>query len=198
MYLPKLHWRMAFGGVVVMGLWKALGTSDYLGLGVPGIVRAFTDPTMPSAAFALKLLFTAVTLGAGFLGGEVTPIILRWCSIRQRAGTGARCAAGHGRRPWHGCRLCLRCKYPTGLSRDGSRADGQGDIAACHPDLRRRLSLCGPPQYLPPPNALPATNTVSCSTNPWRCATSGLKIQRDIADAPSPRVVGCFIFCVRH
>jgi H+/Cl- antiporter ClcA len=41
---------------------------------VPGIVRAFSDPTLPSAAFALKLLFTVVTLGAGFLGGEVTPL----------------------------------------------------------------------------------------------------------------------------
>jgi H+/Cl- antiporter ClcA len=32
------------------------------------------DPDLPSAAFALKLLFTAITLGAGFLGGEVTPL----------------------------------------------------------------------------------------------------------------------------
>jgi H+/Cl- antiporter ClcA len=37
-------------------------------------VRAFSDPGLPAAAFALKLLFTVVTLGAGFLGGEVTPL----------------------------------------------------------------------------------------------------------------------------
>jgi H+/Cl- antiporter ClcA len=45
-----------------------------LGLGVPTIVRAFSDPGLPTYAFAAKLLFTAITLGAGFLGGEVTPL----------------------------------------------------------------------------------------------------------------------------
>jgi H+/Cl- antiporter ClcA len=65
---------MFLGGVVVVLLWKLVGTSDYLGLGVPTIVRAFEDPSLPVYAFALKLLFTAVTLGAGFLGGEVTPL----------------------------------------------------------------------------------------------------------------------------
>jgi H+/Cl- antiporter ClcA len=72
--LPSLPIRMGLGGVVVVGLWQLLGTSDYLGLGVPTIVRAFSDPSLASTAFALKLLFTAVTLGAGFLGGEVTPL----------------------------------------------------------------------------------------------------------------------------
>jgi H+/Cl- antiporter ClcA len=70
----RLPLRLCLGGVALIGLWKLVGTSDYLGLGVPGIVRAFSDPNLPPAAFALKLLFTAVTLGAGFLGGEVTPL----------------------------------------------------------------------------------------------------------------------------
>ncbi len=65
---------MMLGGAAVVGLWRLSGTSDYLGLGVPMIVRAFDDPHLPAYAFALKLLFTAVTLGAGFLGGEVTPL----------------------------------------------------------------------------------------------------------------------------
>jgi H+/Cl- antiporter ClcA len=72
--IPRLPLRMAVGGVVVVALWALVGTSDYLGLGVPTIVRAFRDPTLPVYAFAVKLLFTAVTLGAGFLGGEVTPL----------------------------------------------------------------------------------------------------------------------------
>ena len=72
--VPHLGVRMAIGGAVVVGLWQLLGTSDYLGLGVPGILRAFGDPTLEPWAFAAKLLFTAVTLGAGFLGGEVTPL----------------------------------------------------------------------------------------------------------------------------
>jgi H+/Cl- antiporter ClcA len=73
-HVPRLPLRMFLGGLVVVGLWKLAGTSDYLGLGVPVIVRAFQDPDLPVYAFALKLLFTAITLGAGFLGGEVTPL----------------------------------------------------------------------------------------------------------------------------
>ena len=61
----------AIGWVAVR---RIAGSSDYLGLGVPTIVRAFSDPSLASAAFAWKLVFTAVTLGAGFLGGEVTPL----------------------------------------------------------------------------------------------------------------------------
>jgi len=72
--VPRLPLRMCLGGVAVVTAWQLVGTSDYLGLGVPGIVRAFSDPSLPAAAFALKLLFTVVTLGAGFLGGEVTPL----------------------------------------------------------------------------------------------------------------------------
>jgi H+/Cl- antiporter ClcA len=70
----RLPLRLLFGGLAVVGLWKLVGTSDYLGLGVPMIVRAFDDPSFPVYGFALKLIFTAVTLGAGFLGGEVTPL----------------------------------------------------------------------------------------------------------------------------
>lgn len=72
--LPRLPLRLCLGGLVLVGLWRLFGTSDYLGLGVPMIVRAFTDPGLPAYAFAAKLLFTALTLSAGFLGGEVTPL----------------------------------------------------------------------------------------------------------------------------
>jgi H+/Cl- antiporter ClcA len=72
--LPWAPGRLFIGGVAVVLLWRLAGTSDYLGLGLPGILRAFTDPAQPPWAFALKLLFTAVTIGFGFLGGEVTPL----------------------------------------------------------------------------------------------------------------------------
>lgn len=73
-FMPRLPLRMCLGGLVLVALWKLVGTSDYLGLGVPTIERAFEDSQLPPEAFALKLLFTAITLGAGFLGGEVTPL----------------------------------------------------------------------------------------------------------------------------
>ena len=72
--IPSLPIRMMAGGLAVVGMWKLVGTSDYLGLGVPTIVRSFEDPSLPVYAFAAKLVFTSVTLAAGFLGGEVTPL----------------------------------------------------------------------------------------------------------------------------
>ncbi len=72
--IPSLPVRMMAGGLAVVGMWKLVGTSDYLGLGVPTIVRSFEDPSLPVYAFAAKLVFTSVTLAAGFLGGEVTPL----------------------------------------------------------------------------------------------------------------------------
>ena len=44
-----------------------------MGLGLPTIFEAFNTPLNPYD-FILKLLFTAVTLGAGYKGGEVTPL----------------------------------------------------------------------------------------------------------------------------
>lgn len=72
-WLPFAPLRPILGGVVVVLLVWVLGTTDYIGLGVPVIVRAFAEP-LPSYAFALKILLTALTLGAGFKGGEVTPL----------------------------------------------------------------------------------------------------------------------------
>ncbi|MDP9035933.1 MAG: chloride channel protein [Myxococcota bacterium] len=72
--VPRLPFRMFVGGVAVVVMWRTLGASDYLGLGVPTILRAFHDPTLPAGGFAAKLVFTSVTLGSGFLGGEVTPL----------------------------------------------------------------------------------------------------------------------------
>jgi H+/Cl- antiporter ClcA len=101
--IPRLPIRMMLGGAVVVGLWQLVGTSDYLGLGVPMIVRSFEDPNLPVYAFAAKLVFTAVTLGAGFLGGEVTPLFLvgaalgsvlsRWLGIPLELGAGVGLAA---------------------------------------------------------------------------------------------------------
>ncbi|HEU4580131.1 MAG TPA: chloride channel protein [Polyangiaceae bacterium] len=74
--LPRLSYRMFLGGLLVIALWKLVGSSDYLGLSVPLIERSFVDPALPELAFATKIVFTAVTLGSGFLGGEVTPLFV--------------------------------------------------------------------------------------------------------------------------
>lgn len=65
--------RPVVGGVLVAAAMGALGTMRYAGLGVPVIVEAFQHSLGPQD-FALKLVLTALTLGAGFKGGEVTPL----------------------------------------------------------------------------------------------------------------------------
>ncbi|VVE07600.1 Chloride/fluoride channel protein [Pandoraea pneumonica] len=65
--------RPVVGGVAVAAAATALGTPQYLGLGIPTIVDAF-HTTLPWYDFLGKTLFTVVTLGSGFKGGEVTPL----------------------------------------------------------------------------------------------------------------------------
>ena len=65
--------RPLVGGIVVAGAVFTLHTTKYIGLGIPGIVAAFHGP-QPPYDWAAKFLFTVVTLGAGFKGGEVTPL----------------------------------------------------------------------------------------------------------------------------
>ncbi|SET33661.1 voltage-gated chloride channel family protein [Paenibacillus sp. NFR01] len=65
--------KSAVGGVLVIGLVYVVGTRDYLGLGIPLIQDSFTGQMSPFA-FLWKLLFTSLTLGTGFQGGEVTPL----------------------------------------------------------------------------------------------------------------------------
>ncbi|VVG69630.1 chloride channel core [Pandoraea apista] len=61
------------GGVAVAAAATVLGTPQYLGLGIPTLVDAF-HATLPWYDFLGKALFTVLTLGSGFKGGEVTPL----------------------------------------------------------------------------------------------------------------------------
>jgi H+/Cl- antiporter ClcA len=61
------------GGCFIALAVYFIGTTKYIGLGVPMIVDAFSNPNA-SYDFLLKILFTGFTLGAGFKGGEVTPL----------------------------------------------------------------------------------------------------------------------------
>lgn len=66
--------RIAAGGVLVILLAKILGTTDYLGGGM-NIVERAVEGEVIWAAFLLKLLFTAISLGAGYKGGEIVPTL---------------------------------------------------------------------------------------------------------------------------
>ncbi len=76
LFKKRIVWaplRPFSGGILVaLGVW-ALGTTRYIGLGIPTIVAAF-GPRHAPYDWIGKFIFTAVTLGAGFKGGEVTPL----------------------------------------------------------------------------------------------------------------------------
>ena len=80
--LVKPQWLIPVaGGLIIIGLCFALGTTDYLGLGVTGrnansvsIVNAFHIGGVTRWSWMWKLVFTAITLSTGFKGGEVTPL----------------------------------------------------------------------------------------------------------------------------
>lgn len=72
-YIPFAPIRPLVGGAVLAIIIYSIGTTKYIGLGVPEIVNAFSNPNQ-SYDFLLKILFTGFTLGAGFKGGEVTPL----------------------------------------------------------------------------------------------------------------------------
>lgn len=72
--IPQPWLRPILGGIAVIGMTYACTTRDYLGLGLPLIRESFTPSQIVLWAFALKIAFTAVTLGSGFKGGEVTPL----------------------------------------------------------------------------------------------------------------------------
>lgn len=73
--------RPAYGGAVILALTLLLGTQDYLGLGTIAahphavtIASCFQVGGAGAFSWWWKLVFTAVTLGTGFKGGEVTPL----------------------------------------------------------------------------------------------------------------------------
>ena len=68
--------RPVVGGLIVIVMAVLLNTTDYLGLSLLLIQQSVGGEGVPVYTFALKLIFTAVTLGTGFMGGEVTPLFV--------------------------------------------------------------------------------------------------------------------------
>lgn len=78
--IPWPPLRPFVGGIAVLAL-VALNGRDYLGLSLGLSSRALDGEHLGFAVFALKILFTAITLGAGFPGGEVTPIFVTGATL---------------------------------------------------------------------------------------------------------------------
>jgi H+/Cl- antiporter ClcA len=88
------YWlRPIVGGLVIIGLTWGLGTTAYLGLGVHpqepsniSIVHAFEPGGVTPWSWFWKLVFTVVTLGSGFKGGEVTPLFFIGAALGNTLG----------------------------------------------------------------------------------------------------------------
>jgi len=65
--------RPFLGGFILIALIYLIGNTRYIGLGIPTISESFTQQEH-YYTFAIKLFLTALTLGSGFKGGEVTPL----------------------------------------------------------------------------------------------------------------------------
>lgn len=70
--IPNAYIRILAGGCFVILLTLLVGTRDYNGAGMNIVSDAIGGSAKP-AAFLLKMIFTAITLEAGFKGGEIVP-----------------------------------------------------------------------------------------------------------------------------
>lgn len=68
----KPYWRAVIGGLLLVAATLLLGTRDYNGAGMEIAVAAVGGQAV-GWAFLLKILFTALTIGAGYKGGEIVP-----------------------------------------------------------------------------------------------------------------------------
>lgn len=71
-WISNPYIRIAAAGVCIILLTMLFQTTDYLGTGME-IIKKSIEGTVRPEAFLLKLLFTAITLGAGYKGGEIVP-----------------------------------------------------------------------------------------------------------------------------
>ena len=72
-WIPNDFLRVVAGAAAVIVLALLLGTQDYRGGGMHVIHAALMGESVHPAAFLLKIAFTALSLGAGFKGGEIVP-----------------------------------------------------------------------------------------------------------------------------
>ena len=71
-YISNCYVRAAIGGLLIVFLTIIFRTTDYNGAGMEVIKNAISGETRNSA-FVMKIIFTAITVAAGFKGGEIVP-----------------------------------------------------------------------------------------------------------------------------
>ncbi len=89
--------RTAVGGVIVIALTLIAGSDSYNGTGTDVIASALGEGKAPTWGFLWKIVFTAVTIGFGFKGGEIVPTMfigaVLGCTVGPLLGIPAQFAA---------------------------------------------------------------------------------------------------------
>ena len=70
---PNKYIKIVVSGLILINLTYLVGNGDYNGASMQLVSRAVLDGQAMPYDFLMKLLFTAITLGAGFRGGEIVP-----------------------------------------------------------------------------------------------------------------------------
>ena len=73
-YFPDARVRILAGSFLFIALTLLSGTRDYCGSSM-GLIESSIEGSARYEAFLMKMLFTAVALGAGFKGGEIVPAL---------------------------------------------------------------------------------------------------------------------------
>lgn len=74
-FIKNEYIRVVVGGIIIIVLTFILGTDDYNGGGINIVHHVFTHGEVNYEAFLLKIIFTAISVGAGYKGGEIVPTI---------------------------------------------------------------------------------------------------------------------------
>ena len=71
-FFPNPFWRIFVGGIAIAALTFIVGTFDYNGAGMDVVLKALSGKAR-TFDFILKIIFTSITIAAGFKGGEIVP-----------------------------------------------------------------------------------------------------------------------------
>ncbi len=72
-YIKNPFLRISIGAALIIILTLIVGSFDYNGSGIHYIAEIFKSGNIKPEAFILKLIFTVITVSAGFKGGEIIP-----------------------------------------------------------------------------------------------------------------------------
>ena len=141
-YLPNPWLRALAGGAAVIALTLLCGSMRYNGAGGDVIAQAVEQGQALPLDFLFKILFTALTLGAGYKGGEGRAQLLCRRNVWLRGRAAARPAGRFRRGAGAGGRVLRRNQLPGAVHRAGGRAVRRAGAFVLPPSPAASAMLC--------------------------------------------------------